>query len=146
VSRYYAIGERRRGRVWGFAGWLSRLFIHLAFLTGFKNRVSALFHWTISFSGRSRLERTITAQPDITLTETNASRRFRGWTRRAPDGRRPKRRKRFLRTRVSSGATTKMPILQALLKTGATGLEPATSGVTGRRSNQLNYAPADGPV
>jgi hypothetical protein len=27
---------------------------------------------------------------------------------------------------------------------GATGLEPAASGVTGRRSNQLNYAPAQG--
>ena len=27
-------------------------------------------------------------------------------------------------------------------RAGATGLEPATSGVTGRRSNRLNYAPA----
>jgi NADH dehydrogenase len=62
VSRYYAIGERRGARVWGFAGWLFWLVVHLAFLTGFKNRVSALFHWTISFFGRSRPERTITAQ------------------------------------------------------------------------------------
>ncbi len=36
--------------------------------------------------------------------------------------------------------------LQALFKAGATGLEPATSGVTGRRSNQLNYAPGRGTV
>jgi NADH:ubiquinone reductase (H+-translocating) len=62
VSRYYAIGERGRARVWGFAGWLFWLVVHLTFLTGFKNRVSALFHWTISFFGRSRPERTITAQ------------------------------------------------------------------------------------
>jgi hypothetical protein len=27
---------------------------------------------------------------------------------------------------------------------GTTGLEPATSDVTGRRSNQLNYVPAGG--
>jgi hypothetical protein len=29
-------------------------------------------------------------------------------------------------------------------RAGATGLEPATSGVTGQRSNRLSYAPSEG--
>ena len=29
---------------------------------------------------------------------------------------------------------------------GVTGLEPAASGVTGQRSNQLSYTPAKGPT
>ncbi len=41
---------------------------------------------------------------------------------------------RYPLARIRCGATS---------RTGATGLEPATSGVTGRRSNQLNYAPGD---
>ena len=32
-------------------------------------------------------------------------------------------------------------IVGLVLGAGATGLEPATSGVTGRRSNRLSYAP-----
>jgi NADH:quinone reductase (non-electrogenic) len=62
VSRYFAVGQRGRVRVSGFAGWLFWLVVHLTFLTGFKNRVGALFHWIVSFFGRSRPERTITAQ------------------------------------------------------------------------------------
>ena len=43
--------------------------------------------------------------------------------------------------------TTKSPgIAGLLLGTGATGLEPATSGVTGRRSNRLSYAPIGRPT
>src|SRR3954471_1212448 len=34
-----------------------------------------------------------------------------------------------------------LAVLAEVPGAGATGLEPATSGVTGRRSNQLNYAP-----
>jgi NADH dehydrogenase len=62
ISRFGAIAEIGRLRVSGFVAWLLWLAVHLLFLTGFKNRVSALFHWTISFFGRSRPERTITAQ------------------------------------------------------------------------------------
>ncbi len=40
----------------------------------------------------------------------------------------------------------KTPQMRSLCATGATGLEPATSGVTGRRSNQLSYAPEGAPV
>ena len=44
-------------------------------------------------------------------------------------------------SRVVRGAI-KSRCKQRLLLAGATGLEPATSGVTGRRSNRLSYAPS----
>jgi NADH dehydrogenase len=62
VSRSFAVAQRGRIRLSGSLAWLLWLVVHLAFLTGFKNRVSAVFHWAISFAGRGRAERTITLQ------------------------------------------------------------------------------------
>jgi len=58
-------------------------------------------------------------------------------------------RKPLLR-RVLANACTRRPVLREAIEkkrkrmAGTTGLEPATSDVTGRRSNQLNYVPACG--
>jgi NADH dehydrogenase len=61
ISRFRAIVSFRGIRVGGFIGWMMWAFVHLTFLTGFKNRWIALFKWLSSFVGASRDERTITA-------------------------------------------------------------------------------------
>ncbi len=38
------------------------LVVHLAFMTGFKNRFAAVLNWTVAFLGRDRRQRTITEQ------------------------------------------------------------------------------------
>jgi NADH:quinone reductase (non-electrogenic) len=62
ISRFRAIGSIGRLRVAGFPAWLLWLVIHLLWLTGFKNRVLVLAHWTIAFLSRGRAERAITEQ------------------------------------------------------------------------------------
>ena len=62
ISRSYAVAEMGPIRVAGPIAWVLWLFVHLAFLTGFKNRVTTVFHWAVSFIGRGRAERTITMQ------------------------------------------------------------------------------------
>jgi NADH dehydrogenase len=39
--------------------WLT---VHLAYMTGFRNRVTAVLHWATSFLGSGRSERTATEQ------------------------------------------------------------------------------------
>jgi NADH dehydrogenase len=51
-----------RFRFNGFFAWLMWLAVHLVYITGFTNRVTALMHWAVSFIGRGRAERTTTAQ------------------------------------------------------------------------------------
>jgi NADH:quinone reductase (non-electrogenic) len=66
VSRFSAVAKIGIVEVGGFVGWLLWLTVHLAFLTGFKNRFGALARWVISFVGRGRYERALTGpwQPE----------------------------------------------------------------------------------
>ena len=52
ISRFHAVVSFKKLRVSGFIGWLMWLFVHITFLTGFKNRLSAMFHWSGTFLGR----------------------------------------------------------------------------------------------
>ncbi len=46
----------------GFAGWVFWLFIHIAFLTGFRNRFGAVLTWWLAFTRDIRRERAFTAR------------------------------------------------------------------------------------
>ncbi len=65
ISRFRAIVSFKGIRVAGFLGWLMWLFVHLAFLTGFKNRFTTVLSWGLTFIGGARSERTLTAQQVI---------------------------------------------------------------------------------
>jgi NADH:ubiquinone reductase (H+-translocating) len=62
ISRFKAVALIGKVRLTGFVAWLAWLGLHLIYITGFKNRVTALMHWFVSFIGRGRSERTTTEQ------------------------------------------------------------------------------------
>jgi NADH dehydrogenase len=62
ISRFRAVARIGKLRLTGFVAWLLWLGVHIVYLTGFKNRFSALGHWAVSFIGRGRSERTATEQ------------------------------------------------------------------------------------
>src|SRR4051812_47395142 len=71
ISRFRAVARIRRFRMIGFFAWLLWLGVHLFYLTGFKNRFSALVGWAVSFVGRGRSERTATEQQIFGRTALN---------------------------------------------------------------------------
>jgi NADH:ubiquinone reductase (H+-translocating) len=68
ISRFSAVASIGRLRLSGFAGWLVWLAVHLLYLVGFKNRVTAVLHWAVSFLGRGRSERVSTFQQAFART------------------------------------------------------------------------------
>ena len=69
VARFRAVVYTGPLRFAGLLGWLAWLFVHLVFLTGFKNRIATLANWTTAFLGRGRRQRTITLQQLFARTQ-----------------------------------------------------------------------------
>jgi NADH dehydrogenase len=68
IARFRAVATIGRLQLSGFVGWLLWLVVHLTFLTGFKNRLSAVANWIVAFLGRGRRQRTITKQQVLART------------------------------------------------------------------------------
>jgi NADH:quinone reductase (non-electrogenic) len=62
ISRFSAVASIGKLRLSGFTAWLIWVAVHLLYLVGFKNRVTAVLHWAVSFLGRGRSERVSTFQ------------------------------------------------------------------------------------
>ncbi len=62
ISRFRAVAKVGGFEATGPVAWFLWLTVHLAYLTGFRNRLSAVLHWATSFLGTGRSERTATEQ------------------------------------------------------------------------------------
>ena len=62
ISRHHAVAKIGKLEFGGYLAWLSWLFLHLVYLVGFKNRISTLLSWTITFTSSSRGQLATTSQ------------------------------------------------------------------------------------
>ncbi|GAB2469364.1 NAD(P)/FAD-dependent oxidoreductase [Jatrophihabitans fulvus] len=62
ISRFKAVANVGKFRFGGFIAWVLWLGVHVLYLVGFKNRVTTVLHWAVSFIGRGRGQRTTTSQ------------------------------------------------------------------------------------
>jgi len=62
ISRFHAVADIGKLKFGGFIAWVLWLVVHLMYIVGFKSRVTTVLHWTVSFLGRGRSQRTATQQ------------------------------------------------------------------------------------
>jgi NADH dehydrogenase len=73
ISRGNAVVSAGPLQVGGFIGWWIWLFIHIAFLTGFRNRLGAVLSWWLAFTRDVRRERAFSAEQMATLHDVYTS-------------------------------------------------------------------------
>ena len=64
----------------GSAGWWVWLFIHIGFLTGFRNRIGAMLSWWLAFTRDLRRERAFTIAEVGTVADVYADQARPGGT------------------------------------------------------------------
>lgn len=62
ISKYNAVALVGKLKLTGLIAWFMWLAVHLFYITGFKNQVTALLHWLVTFVSNERSERTATEQ------------------------------------------------------------------------------------
>jgi NADH:ubiquinone reductase (H+-translocating) len=62
ISRGRAVVSAGRLHLSGLPGWFVWLFIHIAFLTGYRNRLGAVVTWWVAFTRDARRERAFTTR------------------------------------------------------------------------------------
>jgi NADH dehydrogenase len=69
ISRFHAVASvGQRMHFSGFFAWLMWLAVHVMYLIGFKNRLTTMLHWAVSFIFRGRSQRTTTRQQIVART------------------------------------------------------------------------------
>jgi NADH:quinone reductase (non-electrogenic) len=69
LSRGNAVVSAGPARFSGRVGWVLWLFVHIGFLTGYRNRISALLTWAAAFARDVRRERAFTTQQIDTMSD-----------------------------------------------------------------------------
>ena len=62
ISRHQAVAKVGKVEFSGFIAWLAWLFLHLLYLVGFKNRISTLLSWILTFTSNGRGQLATTSQ------------------------------------------------------------------------------------
>jgi len=62
ISKFSAVAMIGRVKLTGFIAWVAWLFLHLLYIAGFKQRVTTLLSWAITFITNGRSQRVVTNQ------------------------------------------------------------------------------------
>ena len=62
ISKFAAVAKIGNVKLTGFIAWIAWLFLHLLYIAGFKQRITTLLSWAITFLTNGRSQRVVTNQ------------------------------------------------------------------------------------